>query len=53
MGKRLNGPGSGRGENGGPIAAGDRVASVIARDERLIDVFTSLSPAFERLLTRR
>lgn len=49
MGKRLNGPGSGRGENGGPIAAGDRVASVIARDERLIDVFTSLSPAFERL----
>lgn len=27
----------------------DRVSAVIARDERLIDVFTSLAPTFERL----
>ncbi|HEX6134682.1 MAG TPA: DUF2249 domain-containing protein [Longimicrobiales bacterium] len=31
------------------IRANDRVATVIARDEALIDVFVSLSPAFERL----
>jgi len=31
------------------IRAGDRVSAVIARDERLIEVFASLSPAFERL----
>jgi uncharacterized protein (DUF2249 family) len=31
------------------IRAGDRVAAVLARDERLVKVFTSLSPAFERL----
>lgn len=49
MDKAMNGPGTSRGGHGGPIAATDRVASVIARDERLIDVFTSLSPAFERL----
>src|SRR5690606_40465607 len=49
MGAEMNGPGTSRGGHGGPISAGDRVSSVIARDERLIDVFTSLSPAFERL----
>jgi uncharacterized protein (DUF2249 family) len=31
------------------ITRTDRVATVIARDEALIDVFVSLSPAFERL----
>ncbi len=31
------------------IRAGDRVAAVLARDERLLEVFTSLSPAFEKL----
>lgn len=31
------------------IRAGDRVATVLARDERLIEVFTSISPTFERL----
>lgn len=31
------------------IARTDRVATVIGRDESLIDVFVSLSPAFERL----
>lgn len=49
MEEAMNGPGTRRGGQGGPITAADRVASVIARDERLIDVFTSLSPAFERL----
>ncbi|MEX0906806.1 MAG: DUF2249 domain-containing protein [Gemmatimonadota bacterium] len=31
------------------IRAGDRVATVLAADETLIDVFVSMSPAFERL----
>lgn len=31
------------------IRAGDRVASVLARDEKLIEVFVQASPAFERL----
>jgi uncharacterized protein (DUF2249 family) len=31
------------------IRAEDRVAAVLARDERLVEVFTSLSPTFERL----
>lgn len=31
------------------ISAGDRVSAVLARDEALIEVFTSLSPTFERL----
>lgn len=31
------------------IRAGDRVAAVLARDERLVEVFTSLSPTFARL----
>ena len=31
------------------IAPSDRVSTVIGRDESLIDVFVSLSPAFERL----
>jgi uncharacterized protein (DUF2249 family) len=31
------------------IRAGDRVSAVLARDERLVEVFTSLSPTFERL----
>ena len=31
------------------IQAGDRVSAVLAADESLIDVFTSLSPTFERL----
>lgn len=31
------------------IAAGDRVAAVLARDERLIDVFVAASPVFEKL----
>jgi uncharacterized protein (DUF2249 family) len=31
------------------ISAGDRVSAVLARDERLVEVFTSLSPTFERL----
>ncbi|MBX3182782.1 MAG: DUF2249 domain-containing protein [Polyangiaceae bacterium] len=32
-----------------PVTASDRVASVLARDEALIDVFESLSPAFKLL----
>ena len=35
--------------SGAPIAATDRVADVLARDERLVDVFVAVSPAFERL----
>lgn len=31
------------------IAAGDRVASVLAQDERLLDVFVAASPTFEKL----
>jgi uncharacterized protein (DUF2249 family) len=31
------------------IRAGDRVAAVLAKDERLLEVFTSASPAFEML----
>jgi uncharacterized protein (DUF2249 family) len=31
------------------IRAGDRVAGVLARDERLLEVFTAASPHFERL----
>lgn len=31
------------------IRAGDRVANVLARDERLLDVFVAASPAFEKL----
>lgn len=31
------------------VDAGDRVAAVLARDERLIDVFVAASPAFEKL----
>jgi uncharacterized protein (DUF2249 family) len=31
------------------IRAGDRVGAVLARDERLLDVFVAASPAFERL----
>ncbi|HEX6939506.1 MAG TPA: DUF2249 domain-containing protein [Longimicrobiales bacterium] len=45
-------PGGGEGAaapGGGVIRASDRVSAVIGRDERLIDVFVSLSPAFERL----
>ncbi|HEX7049521.1 MAG TPA: DUF2249 domain-containing protein [Longimicrobiales bacterium] len=33
----------------GPVRPTDRVASVLARDERLVDVFVGLSGAFERL----
>lgn len=35
--------------SGAPIRAGDRVADVLSRDEALVDVFTSMAPAFERL----
>lgn len=31
------------------IRAGDRVAAVLAQDERLLDVFVAASPAFEKL----
>src|SRR5690606_22319242 len=31
------------------IRASDRVASVLAQDERLLDVFVAASPAFEKL----
>lgn len=31
------------------IRAGDRVAAVLAKDERLLDVFVAASPAFEKL----
>ena len=31
------------------IRAGDRVGAVLARDERLLDVFVAASPAFEKL----
>ena len=31
------------------IAAGDRIASVLAHDERLLDVFVAASPTFEKL----
>lgn len=34
------------------IRADDRVASVLARDERLLDIFVSTSPAFEMLRNR-
>ena len=32
-----------------PVAAGDRVVDVLARDESLIDVFVRSAPHFERL----
>lgn len=31
------------------VHAGDRIASVLARDERLLDVFVAASPTFEKL----
>lgn len=32
-----------------PVDAGDRVAAVLARDERLLEVFVAASPTFEKL----